>query len=101
MIGHLLERDDLKKITSPKNLGALFVKFGYTFQVDYLEVEQLDIPTSCSIAIDDAYRIYSDEENDLEVFLLELREAEFQTNLQLQEKIITISQSLSTIKKKN
>ncbi|MGK7920864.1 MAG: hypothetical protein AB4080_12750 [Trichodesmium sp.] len=101
MIGHLLEKDDIKKISSPKHLGALFAKLGYNFQVDYLEVEQLDMPTSFGVAIDGGYKIYSDEENDLEVFLLELREAEFQTNPQLQQQIITISQSLSLSKKKN
>ncbi|NEQ76466.1 MAG: hypothetical protein F6K24_11280 [Okeania sp. SIO2D1] len=101
MIGHSLEIDDLKKINSPKKIVALFNKLSYNLQLENLEIEQLELPTSCSGYIDNVYKIHSDEEDNLEIFLLELLQAEFQTNRKLQEKIITISQNLPKSKKKN
>lgn len=101
VIGHLLEIDDLKKVNSPKKIVALFNKLGYDLQLENLEIEQLELPTSYSASIDNVYKIHSDEEGDLEIFLLELLQKEFKTNRKLQEKIITISQNLPKSKKKN
>ncbi|NET41008.1 hypothetical protein [Okeania sp. SIO2B3] len=101
MIGHSLEIDDLKKINSPKKILALFNKLGYNFELENLEIEQLELPTSCIGYIDNIYKINSDEEGNLEIFLLELLQEKFKTNRKLQEKIITISQNLPQSKKKN
>ena len=101
MIGHSLELDDLIKISSPKKIVALFEKLGYNFQLEHLNTAQLELPSYWSEIIYDAYKIHNDEEDDLEVFLLELGLEAFQTNPKLQEKIITIYQILSRIKKKN
>lgn len=101
MIGHSLEIDDLKKINSPKKIVALFNKLGYNLQVENLEIEQLELQTYCSASIDNGYKIYSNEEGNLDIFLLELLQGEFETNRKLQEKIITISRNLPQSKKKN
>lgn len=101
MIGHSLEIDDLKKVNGPKKIVALFDKLGYNLQLENLEIEELELPISCSVSIDNVYKIHSYEESNLEIFLLELLQAEFKTNRKLQEKIITISQSLPQSKKKN
>ncbi len=95
MIGYSLEVEDLKKINSPKKIVTLLEKLGYNFQAENLDVEQLELPTSCSEAICNAYIIYNHEKDDLQVFLLELQKAELKTNHRLHEKMITIFQSLS------
>ncbi len=101
MIGHSLELDDIKKISSPTKIVALFEKLGYNFQLEHLDIEQLKLPSYWSEIVYDAYKIHNYEEDDLEVFLLELGLEEFKTNPKLQEKIITIYQTLSRSKKKN
>jgi len=101
MIGHSLELDDLRKISSPKKIVALFEKLGYNFQLQYLDIEQLELPNYWSETVYDAYKIHNDEEENLEVFLLELGLEALKTNPKLQEKIITIYQILSKSKKKN
>ncbi|NEQ35166.1 MAG: hypothetical protein F6K40_02100 [Okeania sp. SIO3I5] len=101
MIGHSLELEDLRKISSPKKIVALFEKLGYNFQLENLDIEQLELPSYWSETIYDAYKIHNDEEDDLEVFLLELGLEALKTNPKLQEKIITIYQILSKSKKKN
>ncbi len=98
MIGHSLELDDLKKISSPKKIVALFEKLGYNFQVEHLDIEQLELPNYCSEAIDNAYRIYNPKKEELQVFLLELGQEKFQTHCKEQEKIITIYQTISRSK---
>ncbi|MDY7008356.1 MAG: hypothetical protein SWX82_31645 [Cyanobacteriota bacterium] len=101
MIGHSLEIDDLKKINSPKEIVALFNKLGYNLQLEKLEIEELELPVSCSALIDNIYKINSDEEGNLEIFLFELLQKEFKTHRKLQDKIISISQNLPQSKKKN
>ncbi|NEP82410.1 MAG: hypothetical protein F6K17_28920 [Okeania sp. SIO3C4] len=101
MIGHSLEIEDLKKVNSPKKIVALFNKLGYNLQLESLEIEELELPTSCSASIDNVYKIYGGREGNLEIFLLELLQKEFKTNRKLQEKIITISQNIPKSKKKN
>ncbi len=101
MIGHSLELDDLIKISSPKKIVVLFEKLGYNFQLKHLDTAQLELPSYWSETVYDAYKIHNYEEDDLEIFLLELELEAFQTNPKLQEKIITIYQTLSRGKKKN
>ncbi|MGD1803855.1 hypothetical protein ACP6PL_00210 [Dapis sp. BLCC M126] len=101
MIGDSLELDDLRKISSPKKIVALFEKLGYNFQLEHLDIEQLELPSYWSQTVYDAYKIHNYEKYDLEVFILELGLEAFKTNPKLQEKIITIYQTLSRIKKKN
>ncbi|GFZ95718.1 hypothetical protein [Okeania sp. KiyG1] len=101
MIGHSLEIDDLKKVNSPKKIVALFNKLGYNLQLENLEIEELELPVSYSASIDNLYRINSNEEDNLEIFLFELLQKEFKTHRRLQDKIITISQNLPQSKKKN
>ncbi|NES03503.1 MAG: hypothetical protein F6K22_12005 [Okeania sp. SIO2F4] len=79
----------------------MFQKLGYDFQLEYLDTAELELPSYWSETVYDTYKIYNYEEDDLEVFLLELGLEAFQTNPKLQEKIITIYQILSRIKKKN
>ncbi|MEB3340561.1 sigma-70 family RNA polymerase sigma factor [Okeania sp.] len=98
MIGHLLELDDLKKVSSPQKIVALFEKLGYTFYLKNLDIEQLDLPDYCSEIIDNAYIISSPKQEELQVFLVELRLGKFPTNCKEQEKIITIYRTISKSK---
>ena len=95
MIGHSLELDDLKKISSPKKIVVLFEKLGYDFQIEHLDIEELEIPNYCSEAINNAYKIYNPKKEELQVFLLELGQEKFQTHRKDQEKIITIFKTIS------
>ena len=94
MIGHTLELDDLKKISSPKKIVALFEKLGFNFQIEHLDIEQLELPSYCRETIDNTYKIYNPNQEELQVFLLELRQEKFKTNYKEQERIITISQGI-------
>ncbi|MEM1169162.1 MAG: sigma-70 family RNA polymerase sigma factor [Cyanobacteria bacterium P01_H01_bin.35] len=100
MIGHSLELDDIRKISSKKKIVTLFEKLGYNFQLEHLDIQELELSSYWSEIVYDAYKIHNYEENDLEVFLLELGLEAFKTNPKLQEKIITIYQTLSRSKKK-
>ena len=101
MIGHTLELDDIKKISSPTKIVALFEKLGYNFQMEYLDTEELKLPNYYSEVVDNAYRIYNPKKKELQVFLFELGQEKFETHRKEQEKIITIFQIISRNKKKS
>lgn len=94
MIGESLELDDIKKISSPNKIAALFEKLGYNFQAEHLDIEQLELPTQCDEAICDAYRIYDDEKDNLQVLLFELRAQEFRKDYTTYNRMIAIAGSL-------
>ncbi|MDJ0552906.1 MAG: sigma-70 family RNA polymerase sigma factor [Microcoleaceae cyanobacterium MO_207.B10] len=83
MIGQSLDLNDIKQISSPKQIVALFEKLGYNFQAEQLNIEQLKLPTECDEAICDAYKIYDDEKDNLQVLLFELRPEKFQKDCKL------------------
>ncbi|MDE5109980.1 MAG: hypothetical protein O4753_01415, partial [Trichodesmium sp. St7_bin2_1] len=101
MIGHTLELDDIKKISSPTKIVALFEKLGYNFQMEYLDIEELKLPNYYSEVVDNAYRIYNPKKKELQVFLFELGQEKFETHRKEQEKIITIFKIISRNKKKS
>lgn len=100
MIGHSLELSDIKTISSPKQIATLFEKLGYNFQVEQLDIKQLELPTNCDEAICDAYRIYDEAKDDLQVLLFELRPEELKTNSKLHGRMANIAQSIYKSTKK-
>lgn len=97
MIGQSLDLDDIKKISSPKQIMGLFEKLGYNFQVENLDIKQLELPTQLDDSIYDAYRIYDEQKDDLQVLLFEFRPEDFIKNYKIHDRMITIAESLYKI----